>query len=115
MAGIHLPRMLHKEAGEEMKEYITSKQKDEEIARLERENKWLKHDLEAAEMKAKAYVQIDEANRALLTAVLKAVGADYMNPVEIDMDIVKTAGKAMEVSGIIDMNSRKQKIYYIER
>lgn len=100
-----------------MREYKTSKQvieeKDAEIERLTRENKWLKHDLEGAELRLKALPQIDEANQALLLAVLYAATADKDNPLELDREILSTGRDNMIVSGKVD-NGRVM-IYYLQK
>lgn len=100
-----------------MREYKTSKQvieeKDAEIERLTRENKWLKHDLEGAELRLKALPQIDEANQALLLAVLYAAKADKDNPLELEREILSTGRDNMIVSGKTD-NGRVM-IYYLQK
>lgn len=100
-----------------MREYKPTRQviaeKDTEIERLTRENKWLKHDLDKAELKLKAMPQIDEANQALLLTVLHAAGATEDKPLELDRAMLSTARDKLMVSGVADEN--RLAIYYIEK
>lgn len=100
-----------------MREYKPARQviaeKDAEIERLTRENKWLKHDLEGAELRLKAMPQLEEANQALLLAVLYAAGADKDNPLVLDRESLSKSREHYMVSGGIDQNTGNPVIYYL--